>query len=179
MLNYGQKQEIKVAETLQNRFKLKNVIRTDDMEMCKNFKGKREIVRHQHKYGDIRAESEMFGVLYFELKTDSSAVRTGNLFLETFSDDGSRTGNTTFGWMTKPAPDCQITHFLFNLKGRESKSVIVRYKDLHEWFKENRYRFPEVKMVYDQKQSNRSRGVIVPIASMVSEIQSCHIIDLS
>ena len=177
-LNAGQQQEQIVCDILVGRYNCRKATRTD-VVFAHKMTSRNQIMKYQRMYGDIVAKDVFDGLHYIELKTDGSAYRTGNLFLETFSDTGERTGNVTDGWMRAQDSNCRITHYIFKLKHRESHSIIVRYPDLVEWYNNNQDRFRTVGMSYDQEQKNRSTGLLAPINVVLKEIPSCHIIDLT
>lgn len=108
--------------------------------------------------------------LRFEVKSDGSMNKTGNLFLETLSDDGSRTGRETIGWFDNP--DAQYEWFVFYNRANPYKSIIVKRIELKKWVDANRKSFALVAMKYNQTQANRSWGLLVPYAKLVSEVPS-------
>ena len=125
----------------------------------------------QQKYGDIQI-TQKGQTEYVEVKTDKSAQKYGNLFLETLSDDGSRTGKETVGWFHNP--EACYDWFVFNCIGRTS--IVVRRDELKEWADKADLKLKP--MTYNQQQYNRSWGLIAPIKRVLAEVPSAKEIQL-
>lgn len=120
--------------------------------------------------GDIRLLTNKNEIIRIEVKRDASAYRTGNLFLERYSDNGERSGKTTVGWFNNE--DAKYTHYAFVLLNKGT--VIVSRQELKELVKRVRPRV--VSMKYDMDQWNRSDGYLVKINQVLNECKSSKLI---
>lgn len=107
--------------------------------------------------GDIRCKKDDGTIVRIEVKRDKSAARTGNLFLERWSDNGTRTGKQTVGWFCNT--EAKYDYFAFMVVGQGT--IFVKKDELRELVETVKPRVLD--MTYNKTQMNRSDGYIVKI----------------
>lgn len=131
----------------------------------------RKIRDLQRVAGDIRCKRHDGSVMRVEVKRDKGAQRTGNLFLERYSDNGSRTGKQTVGWFCND--ESKYDYYAFVLVGKGT--LFVKKDELKTLV--NTVKPRVVDMMYDQKQMNRSDGYIVKITQVMSFCSSAKMVE--
>ena len=121
--------------------------------------------------GDIRILTEDNRICRVEVKRDKSANRTGNLFLERYSDNGERTNNITIGWFDNE--ESKYSHYAFMIVSRGT--LLVKKDELKELVKETNPRV--IPMMYNQQQRNRSDGYLVKIDDVLSQCKSAKMME--
>ena len=125
----------------------------------------------QRKAGDIRCKRQDGSVVRFEVKRDKSANRTGNLFLERYSDNGSRTGKKTIGWFCND--EAQYDYYALVVVGKGT--LFVKREELKDLVDTVKPRVLD--MSYNQTQWNRSDGYIVKMTQVLSFCPSAKMVE--
>ena len=136
---------------------------------------KKNLASLQRVAGDLRVTTKEDKIVRFEVKADSSAHRTGNLFLETLSDNGSRTGRQTIGWFDNAM--AQYDYFVWHFV-KSNQLFMVKRQELKDYISRIRTSLRTVPMVYDQAQWNRSEGLLVKYQMVLDNCPSAKLVDL-
>lgn len=170
-LSRAKKDELRCAEYIESCATVESVRNTEDMTDYSVITSK-ERRAHQLQYGDLEVSLSDGTKSYVEVKSDRSAIKYKNLFLETLSDNGERTGNVTLGWFDNP--DCQFDRYLFDLVG--IGMLFVNRKDLKDFIESVRGELVTKAMNYNQSQANRSEGLVIKYQRIVDECPSAKLI---
>lgn len=104
---------------------------------------------------------------FYEVKHDFAAAKYGNLFLETLSDTGERTGRETVGWFRNP--ESKIHYYVF-VVGNYEQIIHINANLLKLYVSKQNFQERTISNPTLVKQYNRSRGILCPIQKLCIDL---------